>query len=580
MGSKEDGSSSLTLSLREASSGPESARSPVLGGISEAELDAIVGMLRTDKNLVVAPVPATSERWGVMTERLLRSGPVTLDPREAREEAARHTWYIALGEKVTGPLDISALRTHWERGELGPDSLCWRKGFENWQPVCRVQGLAELLAPRATLDLSKPDDLVPDPRAGALDFPLKGAEAVRILAEETPPPLPILAPALAPPVMEPEPLTAPALEPEPDTVPNAPSAQDIAGSHSVLASPPPTRVEVRVRGGAWLALGGGLVGGILVTCAMWLLGLSAGPGGYLRSRGSSSEVTAPVRDTEAMATHTARAPSKPDATASATTNPAVTPASGLSQNGTTASVPTNTSLPLASGASQANTSALVPTLGAGAGLGSAAISRPTPASTLAPISRPTPTGTETVEAPKRAAPSARPAPSDPSMHKPTKPAPEVQSEPAAQASVASRTVTKAEEEVDPDLALDKDFERELFDPAKKAVPAKRTVYIPPDPKPAEAPASLAESDIFAVVVANKADITSCVNEQKLQSEEGNRRVVVRWTILPSGRVTDVVTETARLKGTPLALCLEDKIQHWTFPQHREQGGPVRFPFLY
>ena len=51
-------------------------------------------------------------------------------------------------------------------------------------------------------------------------------------------------------------------------------------------------------------------------------------------------------------------------------------------------------------------------------------------------------------------------------------------------------------------------------------------------------------------------------------------------ILPSGRVTDVVTETARLQGTPLALCLEDKIQHWTFPPHREQGGPVRFPFLY
>jgi hypothetical protein len=57
-------------------------------------------------------------------------------------------------------------------------------------------------------------------------------------------------------------------------------------------------------------------------------------------------------------------------------------------------------------------------------------------------------------------------------------------------------------------------------------------------------------------------------------------VVLRWSILPSGKVTEVVTETAEYRGTPLALCLEGKVRAWTFPKHREQGSPVRFPFVF
>ena len=93
---------------------------------------------------------------------------------------------------------------------------------------------------------------------------------------------------------------------------------------------------------------------------------------------------------------------------------------------------------------------------------------------------------------------------------------------------------KAEDDSE-DLGLDKEFARELDDPAKRAVPAKRTVWIPPDPKPVEAPASLSQSDIFSVVVSNKGDITERVSAQKLQSEEGTRRVVMSWTILPAAR---------------------------------------------
>lgn len=531
---------------------------PVLDGLSESELDAIVSQLRTDKNLTVAPVPAANERLGAVTEQRLRltaSGRLSVPESEAaRDEAALQAWHLALGDRVVGPLQVSALRAHWERGELGPDSLCWRKGFESWQRVCQVPGLAECLAPRTATAPSSPEELVPDPNADALDFPLKGAEALRILAEEIPPPLPSRRPEVPPPVLEEEPVTAPMLEPEPPTMPEA---QQAAGAHPILTAQPPAQLEVRVREGAWLALSGGIVGGLLVALAMWLLGLPASLD--LSSRGTSSQ-DATTADTAGATTSTA-SPVPPNtavlAVPSTGTNPAGAPALSASAAG----------------------SLHAPTMGNLPGLGNATASlKPTPVPL--PLSKPSAQKSESMEAPKQVAPPTRQVTfDDPPMPKRAK---------AEVSALASRTgdargasqQDAVEEDGSDDLGLDKEFERELSDPAKRAVPAKRTVYIPPDPKPLAAPASLAQSDIFSVVVSNKGDITECVSAQKLQSDEGTRRVVMRWTILPSGKVTDVDTESRAYQGTPLALCLEGKIRAWTFPKHQEQGGPVLFPFVF
>lgn len=536
-GTQGDDSRSLTISREDVSSGPTAAPSPVLGGISEAELDAIVSQLRTDKNLTVAPVPAARERLGALTEQLLLSTPGTLSLFEsevARDEAARQDWYIALNERVTGPLTVAALRGHWERGELSPDSLCWRKGFEGWKRVCQVPGLAEFLSPRPATAPSTPEELVPDPRAGAVDFPLRGAEGLRILAADVPPPLPHKGPDPLPPTMEPEPVTAPMLEPEPETLPEAPQARDAAGAHPILAAQARTQVEVRLRGGVWLALGGGLVGGMLVAIAVWLLGLSAS---------SKPAVTPPA---PAIAADSARvqAPSEDSARV---------PPPGLD-------------------------SARVPAIGAVSALGNAASAVTSPHAP-APPPRATPVRTETVQAPKSIAAPARNVQRDPSMQRLAKAELPAQPEPSADKRVASQAAEEEEEDSE-DLEFDEEFARELDDPSKRARPAKRTVWIPPDPKSVAPAASLAQSDIFSVVVANKGDIAACVSAQKPQSGEGTRKVVLRWSILPSGKVTEVVTETAEYRGTPLALCLEGKVRGWTFPQHREQGGPVRFPFVF
>lgn len=515
---------------------------PVLDGLSELELDAIVSQLRTDKNLTIAPVPAATEHLGAVTEQRLRltsSGRLSVPESEAaRDEAARQAWHIALGERVVGPLQISALRGHWERGELGPDSLCWRKGFEEWQRVCQVPGLAECLAPRTSMAPSSAEELVPDPSADVPDFQLKGAEALRILAEEIPPPLPSRLPEPPPPpVLDEEPVTAPVLEPEPPTVPDAMAAQAAVGAHPTVNAPPATRLEVRVRGGAWLVFSGGIVGGMLVALVVWLLGLTASLG--LSSRG------APAQE-------------------------AVTPATA----GSPVPVALKPEAPAASGSLHA------PAIGTLPGLGNAAASlKPTPVP--AAVSKPSIAKSEPMAAPK---PVALPTPrrvtfEDPAMAKQAKAEVSTPSSRSGPERVASAQQA-AEEDDSEDLGLDKEFERELSDPAKRAVPMKRTVYIPPDPKPLAAPSALSQSDIFSVVVSNKGDITECVSAQKLQSEQGTRRVVVRWTILPSGKVTDVDTETRSYQGTPLALCLEGKIREWTFPKHQQEGGPVRFPFVF
>jgi hypothetical protein len=512
MGSQEDASRGFILSLGEASTEPEGARTPVLKGMSEAEVDAIVSLLRTDKSLAT-PAPIAAERRGAGTEA-------------AREEAARQAWHIALGERIEGPVDIAALRAHWERGELGPDSLCWCKGFDTWQPVCRVPGLAELLVPRAAVVPSSPEELMPNLRAGVPDFPLKGAAALRILAEEVPPPLPPLAPVAPqqpspPPVLEPEPVTAPALESEPDTMPEAPRAQQAAGVHVLHFVP--AQEQRRLNGSVWLALGGGLVGGLIVACVLWLLGLAWG----MRQSSPVSVQSQPAPVLSTVAAIPPPVAPKPEAVAPATSS----------------------------------------------GAAVAAVAPAPPAPAPAPIARPVITTSVAQESPKHVAPPVRHSPAPQKVARATVPARMEPPKPAA-----PQAITPEEEE---DAELDAAFARELDDPSKRATPPKRTVWIPPDPTPLAVPDSLSESDIFAVVASNKADIASCFSQGKSSARaDGPTRVVVGWNILPSGRVTEVLTETRAFQGTPLAICLESKILSWKFPQHREQGKPVRFPFVF
>ena len=63
-------------------------------------------------------------------------------------------WYVAIDDKQTGPLTPEAIKDHWDRGEIGPDSLTWRQGFEDWVPAVRGRragGVARAAAAAAGL---------------------------------------------------------------------------------------------------------------------------------------------------------------------------------------------------------------------------------------------------------------------------------------------------------------------------------------------------------------------------------------------------------------------------------------------
>ncbi len=582
----------------------------VLGEVSEAELDAFVSKLRTDKNRIIPPAEPQRSRPEWEPERMHRAGRRPLI--SCMPEAAAHAWHAVLGGKASGPHELVALKDCWERGELGPDSLCWREGFKEWLPVCQVPELAEALAPLPdewlpeSLDaldaLEARVEAVPD-GTEAPEFVLKGAEALRFLTD-------------GPRELEPEPVTQVPLPAAPEPV-----AVEPVGTHALVPLPvaapaaAPRREERRSRG-LWLALVGGVMGGVTVALTLLLLLGWAGRAPLARlfssaSGGAASEGSGAVP--------AGVVPSGPGGSVGASGQGGVAGVSAgvggaaVAAGASTAGVASGSlggaaAAGGASGPGVASASlggAAGASAGAGGAAGASAASGPAlslggspvvdrggavpvlsatggAVATSAAPSAPPSTPLETASLPPRApgprpkVPAAALALEKRSAETPPAPAPNEISFPEPETGAAA---APAEEE-ELDLGPDEDFERELAEPpasvkAAAKASSERTVFVPP--APGQPPVSLAQSDVFEVVLANKGDITACASAQP-QNEAG--RVVVRWSIRPSGKVDDVVMETASLKGTPLAGCIEEKIRAWTFPKHQEQGAPVRFPFVF
>jgi len=549
----------------------EGDSAPVLGEVSDAELDAFVSKLRTDKNRISPAATQPRSRGEMLGERLHRSRPrVSSMP----EEGVSHAWYVALDAKASGPYDLAALKGYWERGELGAESLCWRDGLSAWLPLCQVPELAEVLVTLPQERLPTAAEVLVGVGPHTPGFEPKGAEVLRSLAVE-----PVAGPDAASPTemavgLPGAPTTGglqgaeegfPAarsgsMAPEWTHTPTSMHAQggdfvvggtsvDSVGAHAVLGTGPTAdRGASPWRRAVWLALLGGVAAGVTVT--LFLGGTGNGQGRALLDRLTGREDMSPLG-----------APVAPKGNGTTVASGAVTsaPSDGA--------VAGSTLVPL--GSVGIERSGSVPVLAASGG-GSAT----TPSAPAAPLA-----SLLTAASPPARAPAARPSAPVSALvpEKRSVAPPRV----AASAPDAEREVEAAPEE-DPASALgpDEDFERELADPPAGDPDARkgRTVYVPPDPtKPA---ASLAQSDIFDVVLANKGDISACAAAQRPPTSGSGGRVVLRWSILPSGRVSEVVTETVSLQGTPLARCIEGKVRAWTFPKHQVPGGPVRFPFVF
>lgn len=109
-------------------------------------------------------------------------------------------------------------------------------------------------------------------------------------------------------------------------------------------------------------------------------------------------------------------------------------------------------------------------------------------------------------------------------------------------------------------------------------PKRPPSYIPPAPGQANIPDSLAQADIVGVVVENKPGLLKCVAEQKAKDPSVKGKLAMKWTILPSGKTSNVSCVTEEFKSSAMAACMGALIKGMTFPKHKKQGEPITFPF--
>ena len=137
----------------------------IFSGVEDDELGAVFDqVLNSGSHRIPAGAVAANGPAQLDASALSDAGETVRKLAEAEgnaRSAASHEWFVAIDEKQVGPLSMDKVKDYWERGEVGPDSLCWRAGFSDWIPLSEASELASVLAPRPT----KPVIVEPAPMA-------------------------------------------------------------------------------------------------------------------------------------------------------------------------------------------------------------------------------------------------------------------------------------------------------------------------------------------------------------------------------------------------------------------------------
>ncbi|HEY1907089.1 MAG TPA: AgmX/PglI C-terminal domain-containing protein [Myxococcaceae bacterium] len=474
--------------------------------------------------------------------------PVSDGPPRAQD------WYVAIDEKQTGPLTAEAIKDYWDRGEIGPDSLTWRQGFEDWVALSEVSELAGWLAPRPQRPVFSPASSPSGPMP-VVSVPVESAFSaggvMRTVRSEVPTPVPdsggwrpSASAALASLVKE----EIDALS-KPDAAPPAP--EPVAAPRGLLEVPPPTG-EV--------------------------------PAATLNGRPARSEARTPVTAVERPPTFT---PAYPYATR---------PVKSPSNKGVLVGIGVGVAVVLVA-----------------VGGGGWYLLQRQKASELAVRQAPPPPDPGKVTPPPEP-PKAQPVPPPPAasaqaVTPPVAP-PVAKVTPAVppSESTGTRRGTRGsrhsngksgggDEQVasaDPPAKSSSKGNKadDLFDEVfgtggakseESRSSGKKTAYVPPAPgsSNSEVPERLPKGDIMSVVLANKPSIVRCVNEQKTRDPNLHGTLVMHWVIQTSGKTGSVSAVTDQFKSSYMATCLSGLVKSWNFPKHKYQPGePVDFPFTF
>ena len=95
---------------------------------------------------------------------------------------AIHDWYVAVDDEQVGPLAAHGVRTRWESGEIGPETLAWRPGMADWVPLSSIPEMTGYLAPVGRRAVRSSPTPVPGIRADVAE-PGAFAQAAALAAE-------------------------------------------------------------------------------------------------------------------------------------------------------------------------------------------------------------------------------------------------------------------------------------------------------------------------------------------------------------------------------------------------------------
>jgi hypothetical protein len=466
-------------------------------------------------------------------------------------------WYVAIDEKQTGPLTPEAITEHWDRGEIGPDSLTWRQGFEDWVPLSDVAELAAWLAPRPARPVFSPPSGTPAAPASVVSVPVESAFSAggvtRTVRSEVPTPVPdssgwrpsasaalaslvkdeiaaLNKPDVPPPAPEPSPAPRGLLE-----VPNAstempapvngrPARSEASTSVTAVERPsfaPSYGYSTRPhkpasRKGLFIGVSAAVVVVAGMATAMVLL--------FERQEKAAAVATRPQLPPEPVKVTPPEPVKQTPPPAVATTTP---PQQTVTPSVATPPGVTHVTPAVPPGESGGGRRTGKGTKGKGHSGG----------------------GDEVASA--------------------QDPAPTRQS---------GGSKSKADDLFDEVFGTGGGEKR-----SDEGGKGKRTAYVPPAPGSSntEVPDRLPKGDIMSVVLANKPSIVRCVNEQKARDPNLHGTLVMHWIIQTSGKTGAVTPVTDQFKSSYMSTCLSGLVKSWSFPKHKYQPGePVDFPFTF
>lgn len=553
--------------------------------------------------------------------------------------AASHEWYVAIDEKQVGPWSVEKVKDAWDRGEVGPDNLCWRSGFSDWIPLSETAELASVLAPRP----AKPVIVAPAPvstssptiAAGPVESafsagsnrpglgggstapdepvgwkPSAASVLASLVKEENdalskPPPRP--APSLErEPVSQARLLDVPMPPPEPKSSPAMPVAmmgaapgmtapqaysqqpqQGYAPQQPVQQyAPQPQAYPQQPQ----MPYGQQPQGYPPPGYPAAYPPPAAAPTGGKGRTGMLVAVTAGVLVIAGAAVvYVARGNSSE--------RPVDPPAPVVAAQTRPAELPPMPPPPAVVQPPPAAVAATAPTTPPVEGAPAAVPGTPAAGAPVAAA------GTPPATAPAVAAVTPPPAVvTPPPATTPNMGTAVAKVEPRNQQrrSGSGHSTNRGGSREDDEEAItvskptaaapsnsgggDDDFD-ELFGTKKTPASTKptgkttATAYIPPEPGGGTLD-RLQQSDIMQVVLNNKPAIVKCVNEQKAKDPSLSGKLVMRWTVQTSGKTSSVSCRTDEFSKSYMATCITGLIKGWSFPKHQKQGDPIDFPFTF